>query len=138
MNQGDLKYCIPSYKRCNRQKAVNYLLDIGCDKNRIVISTQTREDYEQYKLAHGSSVGEILFREGDRVSTNRNTILEHFKPGERIVLLEDDLNKVVKLTTDIRGGAEAATACRHNRRTRRDCCTRIQNCQKAQDNLLRT
>ena len=64
MSQAEWKYCIPSYKRCGRQKTVSYLLEIGCDKDRIIISTQTEEDYRSYLREYASKVGKVIYGKG--------------------------------------------------------------------------
>lgn len=97
MSQAEWKYCIPSYKRCGRQKTVSYLLGIGCDKDRIIISTQTEEDYRSYLREYAQKVGKVIYGKGDRVSINRNNLLNFMPAGVKIVLLEDDINSVSRL-----------------------------------------
>ena len=100
MRQSEWLYCIPSYKRCGRQKTIEYLLSIGCDKERIIVSTQTESDYSEYCREYSKIVGRIIYGKGDRVSVNRNNLLNYVQTGMKLVLLEDDINSVSRLVEE--------------------------------------
>lgn len=89
---------IPSYKRADNQRTLDYLEKIGIDKTQIVMSVQSGSDYEEY-AAKGISqrVDKLLYRPGDNVSDNRNTILDYFPTGTKIIMLDDDINSIKKL-----------------------------------------
>ena len=89
-------FCIPSYKRSEEQKTLAYLESMGVEKEKIYISTQSKEDYEIYQEKYGERAN-IIYGEGDCVSDNRNNILNNFPKGEEIVMLDDDLFFIGKL-----------------------------------------
>lgn len=95
----DVCFGIASYKRAEDQRTLDYLHRIGIDKRDIILSVQCEEDYIAYRKAGAEKkVGKILFRPGKNVSDNRNNILDNVPAGTRIVLLDDDLNAVCRLT----------------------------------------
>ncbi len=97
----DVKFCIPSYQRADRQKTLALLEKIGVPKEQIVLSVQTVADKKEYtKAGVAQRVGTFLYREGTCVADNRNTLLDHFHRGSKIVLLEDDINKIQHLKID--------------------------------------
>lgn len=97
----DIYFCIPSYLRSDRQKTLNLLESLNVPKEQIVLSVQTAEDREKYIDAKvDRRVGTFLYREGNCVADNRNTLLDHFQKGSRVVLLEDDINKICRLHID--------------------------------------
>lgn len=87
---------IPSYKRSEEQLTLDYLEQMGCSKEQIYISTQTLEDYEKYQQRYGNRAN-IIYREGTCVGDNRNTLLEHFEKGQKIVMLDDDIKYIGSL-----------------------------------------
>lgn len=93
--------CIPSYRRAQTQKTLDYLEKIGAPKEHITLSVQTMDDLFKYKEAGvGKRVNEILYREGSCVSDNRNTLLDRFPAGKKLVLMEDDVDKVQALVIE--------------------------------------
>lgn len=84
---------IPSYKRSEEQLTLSYLEDMGYSKTDIYISTQTPEDYEKYREKYGERAN-IIYHEGSCVSDNRNTILNHFPIGQKIIMLDDDIKYI--------------------------------------------
>lgn len=100
----DINFCIPSYQRANRQKTLTLLEKIGVPKEQIVLSVQTEVDKIEYtKAGVAERVGTFLYREGKCVADNRNTLLDHFPNGSKIILLEDDINKIQRLKIDLTG-----------------------------------
>lgn len=66
------------------------------------MSVQNERDYREYKDAGiGGAVGTFLFKPANSAAGNRNTLLSYAKPGERIVLIDDD----VKYISRLQGGA---------------------------------
>jgi hypothetical protein len=82
---------IPSYLRSAEQSTAKMLSAIGIPRERIVISTQNEADRVAYE-EKWSDISTIIFRPGRCVSDNRNTILEYCRPGERLVMLDDDIS----------------------------------------------
>lgn len=94
-------FCIPSYKRAHRQKTLELLEKIGTPKETIIMSVQTDDDRKEYAEAGvNQRVGTILYREGKCAADNRNTLLDHFQRGSKIILLEDDINRICRLRID--------------------------------------
>lgn len=81
---------IPSYKRSENQTTLEYLEQMGISKERIYISTQTKEDYEIYSQKY-SERANIIYGEGNCVSDNRNNLLNNFEIGTKLIMLDDDL-----------------------------------------------
>lgn len=93
--------CIPSYKRAKTQRTLDYLEKIGAPKEHITLSVQTLDDLNKYREAGvAERVNEIIYREGECVADNRNTLLDHFPAGKKLVLMEDDVDKVQALTIE--------------------------------------
>lgn len=80
-----MKFGIASYHR-PECKAVKTLLNYGICREDIIISTQTQEDYEEYKNKHDV---EVIYSDKDCAGGNRNTILQTLQ--EPVVLLDDDI-----------------------------------------------
>lgn len=94
---------IPSYKRANDQKTLEYLESIGTPRGIITISVQSQSDLDAYRKAGvDKRVGEIIYRPGNCVADNRNAILDHFPKGTHILQMEDDISEVDRLVI-IRG-----------------------------------
>lgn len=79
-------YGIASYKR-PECKTVKLLKELGAKNEDIIISTQTKEDYEEYKSRHEC---EVIYAQKDSAAGNRNTLLDYVK--DDILLLDDDIN----------------------------------------------
>ena len=89
----NMKYGIASYHR-PKCRTVTTLLNEGVQPSDILISTQTKGDYEQYKKSYQDKGTTVLFREATNSAANRNTILMNC--AERpIVLLDDDITSFV-------------------------------------------
>ena len=84
-----MKYGIASYHR-PECKTVETLLKCGVAASDIIISTQSLEDYKQYKEKHAV---EVIYAEKDCAGGNRNTILDAV--NEPVVLLDDDITNFV-------------------------------------------
>ena len=81
-----MKYGIASYHRpaC---KTVETLLNAGVDREDIIVSVQTEEDFEEYSK---TLKGILFYEPKDCAAGNRNTILDLCK--EPIWLLDDDIS----------------------------------------------
>ena len=88
---------IPSYKRSKEQLTLIYLSKLGYSKERIILSTQTQEDYDEYKKLY-KEVATIIFYEGNCVGDNRNNILKFLPLNSNIVMLDDDIKSLQKLS----------------------------------------
>ena len=91
-----MKFYIPSYRRAYKQKTLAYLSQLGYSREEIVVATQTREDYDEYRRRY-DGVADIIFRAGKGVSENRNTLMNKMRIGERAVMLDDDITRIDKL-----------------------------------------
>lgn len=81
---------IPSYMRCGIVRALDYAEKIA---DRIILSTQTRDDYEAYSAEYGGRA-EIIYRRANSAAGNRNTLLMELSAGERAIMLDDDVRRV--------------------------------------------
>lgn len=81
---------IPSYKRVDKFHSIKTLKAMGYSKNEIIVSTQTKEDYEAYRKAFDADCT-IIYRAGTNDSMNRNTLLDYFDEGEDFLLIDDDI-----------------------------------------------
>lgn len=91
-----IKFAIPTYKRADKQLTLQMLKDFGYKKEDIVMSTQTKEDFEQYNDKYGSECS-VIYREGHSVTDNRNNLIDHFEKGQWVVMLDDDITGFFKL-----------------------------------------
>lgn len=90
------KFAIPTYNRVEKQVSLEMLKDYGYSKEEIIMSTQTPEDYEKYSEKYGKDCT-IIYREGDSVTKNRNTLIDYFDKGDWIIMLDDDVSGFYKL-----------------------------------------
>lgn len=88
----DYKILIPSYHRAERQRTLDLLHGSVFTRDDIVIATQTESDHEAYTRLHGERA-QIIYRPGDSVGDNRNTLLEWAQNNGviRAVMLDDDI-----------------------------------------------
>lgn len=91
-----IKFAIPSYKRAEKQRTLNMLVNLGYEKEDIVIATQTKQDYEEYSERYGEQCT-IIFREANTVTGNRNTLLDYFDKGQWLIMLDDDIEGIYRL-----------------------------------------
>ena len=89
----NIVFCIPSYKRSEEQLTLSYLEEMGYSKEQIYISTQTYEDYQKYSQKY-SKRANIIYKEGNCVADNRNTLLDNFDVGQKMVMLDDDIKYI--------------------------------------------
>lgn len=94
----EIYFGIPSYKRCGKVRTLDTLLRYGVDASKIVISTQTMEDYEQYTKEYGH-ICKVIYADGCNASCNRNTLIENIG-NHRMVLLDDDIKSIEILSGD--------------------------------------
>lgn len=93
---------IASYHRPNRQPMLNLLHEMGYERERILLSVQCEEDYNEYKRLYGG-MATILFRKGSNISDNKNTILEHLArkcENAPVVMTSDKVRGIQYLTRD--------------------------------------
>lgn len=93
------KWAIPSYKRSDDAGTVDMLHRMGYDREDIIVSTQTLDDFEKYKKTQGEKAV-IVYREGKNDSMNRNTLLKMFDAGTEFILADDDIKKLCRLSED--------------------------------------
>lgn len=102
----DVVWGIASYQRPERQNMLNYLHRLGYPRDRIIISTQTKEDYELYSSLHGAKAT-IIYKEASNCPQNKNTILDYYNErsgsvycGTRLVMCSDKTESVEFLGED--------------------------------------
>lgn len=88
---------IPSYKRGHEQQTLQYLKKLGYNPRQIIISTQTEDDYKEYQQKYGKDAT-IIYGNGNCVGDNRNNILNFIEKGCNIVMLDDDVKCLQKLS----------------------------------------
>lgn len=89
-------YGIASYHR-PECRTIKTLLDAGVAKTDIVVAVQDEQDFIVYKQKHPDI--NIIFREADSASGNRNTLLSAI--NERpVCLLDDDVSSFCVFTKD--------------------------------------
>lgn len=89
---------IASYKRAGNQRTLAYLEEMGVAREKIAMSVQTMDDLLEYEKAGiRKRVGELLYREAKNASGNRNTLLDYFPAGARVLLLDDDITTISRL-----------------------------------------
>lgn len=96
MEKSSFLWGIVSYKRHDRQPMLNYLSNMGYTKEEIILSLQTKEDYEIYKELYDQKAT-IIYREGNNISDNKNTILDYVVENcgnTRIVMCSDKVRGV--------------------------------------------
>lgn len=86
--------CIPSYKRAGNVKTFGLLGD-AFSKEEVIISTQTKEDYEQYKALY-EDIATIILGEAHSSGESRNVLLNYCqdKGIQEVLFLDDDLRYI--------------------------------------------
>lgn len=82
-------YGIAGYHR-PECKTYHTLIKMGIPKERIVISLNDKEDYEEYKKIYKDEV-KIIYKKGNNVACNRNNIINNFPKGSYVMVLDDDI-----------------------------------------------
>ncbi len=93
----DYIFGIASYDRAEKQHMLNYLHGLGYPKERIIISTQIESDFEEYKKRY-DSIATIIYRNGDNISKNRNTVLmyaEKYYNGVPLIMCSDKVRSIM-------------------------------------------
>lgn len=98
---------IPSYRRAGGVCTLD-MIDGALPKENIIISTQTEDDFKDYKRLY-SDRATIIYRKGGSVGENRNNVLEHcFRNNiDCVVMLDDDILDFVTYTGRKLKGEEA-------------------------------
>lgn len=89
-------YGIPSYRRSFCTNTIDYLESLGVPKERIILSLQDEQDVKDYTAAGFDKRCVIITCKGDRVSKNRNNILEYAQATnvKRLLMLDDDVPRI--------------------------------------------
>lgn len=122
-------YGIASYHRPDC-RTLETLLRIGIDPDRITLSLNDLIDYGTYKARH-TGKARIIYGPGKGVACNRNNLLNSYKPGDYVVILDDDIKNFKRYTAGGKYGklSNIETAAELDR-TMRECfdlaaCRRI-------------
>lgn len=81
---------IPTYKRVDEQLTLAYLKRRGVERERIILATQTEEEYIACKERYDADCV-VIFRAAHNLSGNRNTIIDYFPPSTNVLILDDDI-----------------------------------------------
>ena len=97
-----IKIAIPSYRRSNEllNKTLNTLHEGGISKNQIFIFLANTHELAVYseKIPQGLYHQMIIGEKG--IAKQRNFIRHYFKPGDRVVSIDDDIKEVCMLVGD--------------------------------------
>ena len=94
----EYKIGIASHNRAGKQLTLDFLYSIGIPKERITMSVQCEKDFLEYKAAGvADRVGAFIYERAETAAGNRNTLLNHTAPGEKIVLIDDDIRYISRL-----------------------------------------
>lgn len=102
MDKPSFYWGIASYHRPDRQPMLHNLVEMGYNRNEIILATQTSEDFEEYSERYGE-LATVIFREGSNVSENKNTLLEHIRDhcdNTRIVICSDKVRAINRMGKD--------------------------------------
>ena len=92
---------IPTYKRAHKQATLEYLESVGVQREQIIMSVQTETDYAEYKeQGYDKRVGALLYHPENNLSGNINTILTHIPLNAKIVIMDDDIKMINRLSKD--------------------------------------
>lgn len=90
----DIIYCIPTYRR-ESLPTLDLLRSAGVERERILVSTQTQEDFAVIRARYSQHCTPI-YREGKCVGDNRNNLMEYCKEKghSKLVMLDDDIKSI--------------------------------------------
>lgn len=86
-------FCIPSYRRHEKQTTLEMLERFSIPKERIIMSVQTEEDFQLYQK-YRDRVQKLLYRPAENISGNRNTILAELQRGTKAIIFDDDIQDI--------------------------------------------
>lgn len=88
----DLIFTVPTYARRDL-KTMRFLQELGITKDRIVLSTQDKTDYQELSEVYGD-VATVIFKSGSCVADNRNNILEYCRKNDitKFMMIDDDVS----------------------------------------------
>ena len=92
MKANDTVFCIPSYKRFERQDTLSLLLSLGVDISDIYLFVQTEEDRELYMRYVGNC--NLIYAAADSLPKTRNNILNAISKEKNVVMLDDDISAI--------------------------------------------
>lgn len=96
MNKPSFYWGIASYQRPKRQPMLKLLSAMGYGKDEIILSTQTEQDYREYKELY-DKMATVIYRPGKNCCDNKNTILDYVTKnleGTRVVICSDKVRGV--------------------------------------------
>ena len=93
------RWGIPSYQRADAPLTVDLLRSLGYGKADIIVSTQTEEDFAAYQASQGDRAT-VVYAPARNDSENRNNTLKRFKPWEAMILADDDISSLCRLSAD--------------------------------------
>lgn len=100
--RNDFYWGIASYNRKDKQPFLTLLNAMGYPRERIILAVQCERDYADYKARY-DGMATILFREGENVCDNKNTILEYLTEhcgNPSVVMMSGKVRGIQYLTRD--------------------------------------
>jgi len=88
-----MRFLVPSYGRAGKARTIDFLHESGLKRPEIVVSTQTEQDYADYRNTYGE-VATVVYRPASNLSGNANTALSELESGEIAVIMDDDIRGV--------------------------------------------
>ena len=88
-----MRFLVPSYGRAGRARTIDFLRESGLERPEIVVSTQTEQDYADYRKAYGEAAT-IVYRPASNLSGNANTALDELERGEIAAIMDDDIRGI--------------------------------------------
>lgn len=93
-----MKIAIPSYKRSRliKDRTLAYLSKCGVLESSIYIFVSNADEKKDYAYLEAESYNVVYQKDLYNLKEKHNAIIDHFEKGERIVVMEDDIKKLVK------------------------------------------
>ena len=94
---------IPSFDRLTliQKQTLSLLLSAGISPKRIYVFADPRQHAEYQDGL--KSLGVHVVKGANGICNQRNAIMKHFKPGERIVEMDDDIRALLTCSGSVRG-----------------------------------
>jgi hypothetical protein len=93
-----MKIAIPSYKRSRliKERTLAYLSKCGVPESSIYIFVSNADEKKDYAYLEAESYNVVYQKDLNNLMGKHNAILDYFEKGERIIVIEDDIKKLVR------------------------------------------
>jgi hypothetical protein len=94
----DVQIAIPSYRRHEliKERTLSMLEDGCVDKKSIHIFVSSKDEEKNYEYLKDEGYNVVYEKELSNLQEKNNFILDYFGVGQRIVVIEDDIRKLVR------------------------------------------